>query len=95
MSDISHLDGSAAAGLLSELFAVEITLATAECVRCHADVAVAEMHLYALEMGAVLRCPGCEAVMLRIGCVGDERWIDATGMRRMRISRATVATGPV
>jgi len=95
MSDISHLDGSAAAGLLSELFAFEITLATAECVHCHTDVVLAEMHLYALEMGAVLRCPGCEAVMLRIGCAGDERWIDATGMRTMRVSQATVATGLV
>ncbi len=86
MTETTRLDGSAAAGFLGELFAFEITLASAECRQCQAAVAVGEMHVYALEMGAVLRCPGCDAAIMRIGNCGGERWIDASGMRRMRVS---------
>ena len=52
-----RLDGNAAAGLLREVFAVELTAAIAVCGGCGRHSVVAELMLYGGALGAVLRCP--------------------------------------
>jgi DNA-directed RNA polymerase subunit RPC12/RpoP len=76
-----RLDGNAAAGILSEIFAHDVTGARATCVTCGASAKVGALLLYAHEMGAVLRCPGCESVVLRVGRTPTQLWLDATGSR--------------
>ena len=65
--DPDALDGNAAAGVLAELFAVEMTDARARCAGCGAAGAVASLRLYGHGMGLVLRCPGCGDAVLRVG----------------------------
>jgi hypothetical protein len=76
-----RLDGNAAAGLLSEIFVGNVTAARATCVQCGASDRVGALLLYAHEMGAVLRCPGCDAVILRVARTPTEVWLDATGAK--------------
>ena len=80
-----QLDGNAAAGLLEELFAFEVTTARAVCASCKQEHRLGEMMVYALEMGAILRCPGCGAAMVRISKLDGECWLDAAGMQTLRV----------
>ena len=63
------LDGNSAAGLFSEVFSVDLTVARAKCAHCDAEGEVGTLTMWSVEMGAVLRCPECGNVVLR-GTVG-------------------------
>jgi Family of unknown function (DUF6510) len=66
MSEELRLDGNAAAGLLREIFADEITDARGACASCGAVGEMGAQHLYMfpLSPGAVLRCSACEGVLM-------------------------------
>ena len=81
----SVIDGNAAAGLFSEVFARDVTVAQATCVGCGRTASVGTLHMYAQEMGAVLRCPGCQGVVMRMARTTTHMWIDATGSRSIVI----------
>ncbi len=81
-----QLDGNAAAGLLAEIFAVDVTSAQAMCNGCHAVGPVAGLLAYGLEMGAILRCPGCGDALLRVSRLDGECWLDLRGMSVLRVS---------
>lgn len=87
-SDDMRLDGNAAAGLLEEIFAFEVTTARAVCAGCEQEHRLGEMAVYALEMGAIMRCPGCGAAMVRISRLSGECWLDASGLRTLRVQVA-------
>jgi hypothetical protein len=78
-SESARLDGNAAAGILSEIFAGDMTAARATCVSCGASDKVGALLLYAPEMGAVLRCPSCDSVVLRVARSPTWLWLDASG----------------
>lgn len=80
-----RLDGNAAAGLCHEIFAVDITSAVARCAHCGASGSFGTLVLYAQEMGAVLRCPSCEDVVMRIVRTPTHAWLDASGARSIAI----------
>jgi hypothetical protein len=86
-----RLDGNAAAGLLGELFARDVTTARSTCRGCGAVERVGALHLYAREMGAVLRCPGCDSVVLRVTRTPTDFWLDASGARSIAIPIRAVA----
>ena len=81
------LDGNSAAGLLSEVFAVDLTVATATCAGCEAVGAVGALTMWAVEMGAVLRCPSCGIVVLRLTRTPTHVWLDASGSRSLAIPK--------
>lgn len=85
--DDLRLDGNAAAGLLQELFVFEITTATTICEGCGRASPVGALLFYSQQLGAVLRCPGCNQVMMVVTRPHDELWIDLRGVRIMRITR--------
>lgn len=85
-TDTRHVDGNAAAGLLSEIFASDLTTARAECAGCGATGAVGVLLVYAHGMGTVMRCPECDSVVLRISRTPNHVWLDATGATCLRIS---------
>jgi Zn finger protein HypA/HybF involved in hydrogenase expression len=68
-----HTDGNGIAGLLSEVFAVEVTTVQRRCHSCGAENALGA-HLAYHGAGVVLRCPACADVAVRIG-VGDDRLV--------------------
>jgi hypothetical protein len=90
MSDLDdadlRLDGNAAAGLLSEVFAAEMTTASGTCASCGATYALGAVQLYAQAPGAVLRCPDCTAVLMCVVRFPDGGFmVDLTGLRRIRM----------
>lgn len=83
-----RLDGNAAAGILSEVFAPDLTTARAMCGNCGTTRAVGALLVYAHGMGTVVRCPGCDAVVLRIARTPTHVWLDSTGARHLIIAAA-------
>lgn len=61
-----RLDGNAAAGLLEQVFAFDVTVARSTCAGCGQTSPLGTLLLYGGEMGAVLRCPSCESVQMRV-----------------------------
>lgn len=80
-----RLDGNAAGGALREVFAQEMTAALATCTGCGTRRPVGALLEYGHRMGVVLRCPVCEAVMLRT--VRTQGWLclDASGTSLLTI----------
>jgi hypothetical protein len=83
MSDLM-LDGNAAAGLLQEIFAVEMTTAVGTCDNCGAAGEVGAVHLYR-GAGLTLRCPTCGAVLMKIVAAGTRTWVDLRGLRTVQV----------
>jgi hypothetical protein len=83
MNDL-RLDGNAAAGLLGQLFAFEVTTATAICDGCGHASPIGALPLYGQQTGVVLRCPACDHVMLVATRSRDEWWLDLRGVRIVR-----------
>jgi hypothetical protein len=83
-----RLDGNAAAGLLAQLFAFDVTTARAICAGCGAEAPVGRLAAYGLEMGAILRCPACDMALVRLSRLDAGYWLDLRGMRVLRIATA-------
>jgi hypothetical protein len=77
--DIMPLDGNAAAGRLLDLFAVDMTNAIVKCGGCERESALATLALYGGAVGVVLRCPGCDAVNMRLTNTGRSIHLDLRG----------------
>lgn len=82
---MSHLDGNAAAGALSELFAVDLTAAIGRCDGCGRTDVFAESRVYVNAPGTVARCSGCDAVLLRVVSTPDETYLDLRGLTYLRV----------
>ena len=81
------LDGNSAAGLFSEVFSVDLTVARATCAGCDAVGELGALQMWAVEMGAVLRCSTCGNVVLRLTSTPTTVWLDATGARSIAIPK--------
>jgi hypothetical protein len=81
---MDHLDGNAAAGELSEVFALDVTTAVATCAGCGETGPMAQAMLYETGMGSVLRCPACDSVLLRYVRGGGELRVEMRGVRVLR-----------
>ncbi|PYV13994.1 MAG: hypothetical protein DMG21_19565 [Acidobacteria bacterium] len=75
-----YLDGNAAAGELSKIFAIDITSAEGQCAHCGAKKRFAESHLYMQGPGVVARCAACEHVLLRLVSARQLVFLDLRGM---------------
>jgi ribosomal protein S27E len=80
-----RLDGNAAAGLLGEIFALELTAARSTCGSCGATTEVGSLIVYAHAPGLVVRCPGCDAVLLRVVRGGGRIWLELAGVRCLEL----------
>ena len=83
-----YLDGNAAAGELSKLFAMDVTAAEGQCAHCGATKRFAEAHLYVRCPGVVARCAACEHVLLRFVNVRQRVFLDLRGMTYLRFDTA-------
>jgi hypothetical protein len=86
-----RLDGNAAAGILSEVFVPDLTTARVTCANCGTIRALGALLVYAHGMGMVVRCPSCDAVVLRVARPSSQLWLDATGARLVVMAGATPA----
>jgi hypothetical protein len=94
-SEMDHealrLDGNAAAGMLSEIFAHEMTTAHSTCAHCGHAGPLGSLTLYGAQMGMVLRCPTCGSVQMRLVYIpehGGQYCMDMRGMARVRFAPA-------
>jgi hypothetical protein len=85
MSEATYLDGNAAAGALSELFAVDITAAIARCAGCGQTGVFADTRLYVNAPGLVARCPNCDGVLLRVVTTPTDTYVDLRGLTYLRL----------
>ncbi|CAA9580904.1 MAG: hypothetical protein AVDCRST_MAG86-2730 [uncultured Truepera sp.] len=61
-----RLDGNAAAGWLHEIFGREMTAVSSTCAHCSNAAPLGALLVYASDIGVVMRCPTCNAALLRI-----------------------------
>jgi hypothetical protein len=78
-------DGNVLAGPLGEIFAVDLTSATVRCASCGRVATVAELRVYTRAPGAVARCAGCEAVLIKLVRGPDRAWLDLRGLVSLEI----------
>jgi hypothetical protein len=83
-----YLDGNAAAGELSRIFAMDVTAAEGQCAHCGAIKRFAEAHLYMQGPGIVARCAVCEHVLLRLVNVRHRMFLDVRGMMYLSVDTA-------
>jgi hypothetical protein len=79
------LDGNAVAGLLQEVFAIEVTTAIGMCGNCGAKEAIGATHVFR-GAGVVLRCPHCENVLAKIVRNDTRMWMDFRGVRVLEVA---------
>jgi hypothetical protein len=83
--DKQMLDGNAVAGLLQEVFAVEMTTAIGVCGGCGAINAMGATHVF-LGAGVVLRCPHCDNVLVKIVKDDARIWIGLPGVNTLEVA---------
>jgi hypothetical protein len=84
------LDANATAGLLYEIFGMEMTAAHGECAHCGNEGEVGTLLAFTQGPGVVLRCPACENVMVRIVKTPEAIYLDARGAVYLRLSTRRV-----
>lgn len=77
------LDGNAAAGTLSDLFALDVTAAVVTCGACGARFDVGAARVYGGAMGSIFRCVQCDGVVIRLLRTPAGICLDMQGVRRM------------
>ena len=83
--DTLMLDGNAVAGLLREVFAVEMTTAIATCGGCGAADAVGATHVFR-GAGIVMRCRHCDNALVTIVRDDARVSIGFPGVRALQVT---------
>jgi hypothetical protein len=81
------LDANATAGVLYEIFGVEMTASPTECAHCGNAGEIGELLAFTQGPGIVLRCAACENVVLRIVQTTEAIFLDARGAVYLRLAR--------
>jgi hypothetical protein len=81
------LDGNAVAGMLMAAFGTEMTAVPGRCAHCGTMNVVASLRAYTRAPGAILRCPVCAGVVIRIVETADATLVDARGASYLRFER--------
>ena len=79
--NVEPLDGNAAGGILSEVFAFDVTAASVICDGCEATGEIAQTRVYGGAMGAMFRCAHCDNVVIRLVRTPHGFWLDMRGAR--------------
>lgn len=87
MEDPRVLDANAVAGALHDLFGREVTAAMHECAHCGHTGAIGSLRAWIGGPGVVLRCLGCDEVVLR--------WARTPGGFRVDLRGAVSVAMPV
>jgi hypothetical protein len=82
------LDANATAGVLYEIFGVEMTASPTECAHCGNEAEVGTLLAFTQGPGIVLRCSTCENVVLRITQSPEAIYLDARGAVYVRLARS-------
>ena len=83
---VAVLDGNAAGGILSEVFAFDITTALVTCDGCGSTGPGASARLYGGSMGTILRCVHCGTAVMRLTHTPRGYCFDLLGARRVFVA---------
>lgn len=81
------LDANAAAGVLYEIFGVEMTASPTECAHCGNEGEIGALLAFTRGPGIVLRCSTCENVVLRVVRTPEGVYLDARGAVYLKLAR--------
>lgn len=81
------LDANATAGLLLDIFGLEMTAAPTECAHCGNESEIGTLLAFTQGPGIVLRCSACEQVMIRIVQTPEAVFLDARGAVYLRLAK--------
>jgi hypothetical protein len=81
------LDGNAVAGTLEAIFGADMTAIPGRCAHCGTVSMVGALRAWTRAPGAVLRCPACDGVVLRIVETAEATYVDARGATYLRFER--------
>jgi hypothetical protein len=81
------VDGNALAGLLNEIFGMEMTTAPLECASCGREGEMGSLWAFLEGPGYVLRCPACQNIVLRMVMTPETIYVDARGAAYLCIPR--------
>jgi hypothetical protein len=81
-------DGNASAGLLHEIFVLDVMTAQIECGACGSTRATGSLRMYATPMGVVLRCTHCDGMLMRAVHTSYGHWLEMPGVRYVRFCRS-------
>ncbi len=84
-TDDRHLDGNAAGGVLSQIFALEMTTAEVSCATCDTVGPLGAALVYGMVMGTIIRCSGCGEALIRVAHGPQRYWVDFSGIRLMQL----------
>jgi DNA-directed RNA polymerase subunit RPC12/RpoP len=93
-SDMIHatmLDGNAAAGILGEIFAFEMTSNSVKCANCSREGEIGTLLAFMQAPGVVLRCPSCEHIILRVVRSPEAIYLDLRGAVYVSLSVGDLA----
>ena len=79
------LDGNAAAGGLTDVFAPDMTVAITTCAGCGDAHPVGALRAYVQAPGLVLRCASCQAVQIRVVRATGRAWLDFRGIGVLQV----------
>ena len=85
---MEELDGNAAAGILSEVFALEVTGARGRCDGCGKIAALGEARAFVEAPGVVIRCRACESVLVVLVRGDDRYWLGVGGLTWLELREA-------
>ena len=74
------VDANAVAGVLMSAFGRDVTGEDERCAHCGTVSVVGTLRVYMRGPGIVVRCPSCEAVLMRFVESRDEVWVDLAGL---------------
>jgi phage FluMu protein Com len=83
---MTRLDGNAIAGPLADLFAIDLTMASARCAGCGSVELLATAIVYADAMGDVVRCPHCDQVLATLVRNGSRAWFSMRGISALELA---------
>ena len=81
------LDGNSMAGLLHELFDVEMTMASVVCGNCERHGEMGSLWAFVESPGYVLRCPECQNIIMRLTVTPRQVYLDVRGAAYLRIPK--------
>jgi hypothetical protein len=80
-------DANSAAGQLMDIFGREMTNEPTECAHCGDKTKIGTLLAFMSAHGAVLRCPACKQIIMRIVQTPEAIFLDARGAVFLKMSR--------
>jgi Family of unknown function (DUF6510) len=80
------LEGDTAAHRLQCIFSLDVTLAQIRCAICGRTTGVGALAVHAAPIGTVLKCIGCEDVLMRVVEAADGLSLEMTGASFLRFN---------